>query len=377
MEEKLRFWKRIGGIGGLAMATGLLAAGPEKPKAAAAATKSAQAKPALIATFKGGQVTAEEVQKEIDRRAVSVYFRRQLQKPAGRRRFVEGIIRSKVLAVEARNRGLDKDPAVRARIDAILSAELQKRLRQERAPAAASDAEARKYYDDHKSEFERPERKKISQIFLKLAPNAPAEDRAAKLTAAQEIMDELKKAQPGKQAIVFGKLAATKSEDPLGRRYRGTYGYIYSGMTPSARYPREVIDAVAKLTGIGQISDIVKAADGLHILLLERVIPARKQTFDQAKSMIKARLRSRRLTDITQLAADVFKKVELKINEDALAALKVPAPSPRTSPRYPKFLRKKPPVIRPVGPKPPAAPGIVKPAVPKPVDSKKKSAKKK
>ncbi len=389
MQPVLKRCVRMGAAVGLTAASGLFGAdpAPAKDKTAAkapapvAVQKAESSGKGVLATFEGGKVTVEEIQAEIDRRAVSSYFRRRLQTPDGRRQFVEGIVRSRVLAAEARKRGLDKDPQVRARIDAILASELERRLRQERAPLNVSDEEARKYYDTHKAEFERAERKRLTQIFLRLPANAPEADKAAKLTAARDILDELKKAEPNKRAALFAKLAASRSEDPRGRRYQGMYGYVYEGMAPSARYPREVLEAAAKLTEPGQISDLVRAPDGLHILRLERLIPARKQTFEQAMVMIKARLRSRRISDIRVLAADIFKKAGLKINEAALAALRVPAPPRRNRPQPMHNLRRKPPsvvnpvktikprVVGPVPAKPVAKP--IKP-VPKPVDSRKK-----
>ncbi|NOY83118.1 MAG: hypothetical protein GXP31_19150 [Kiritimatiellaeota bacterium] len=355
MQPVLKRCVRVAAAVGLTAANGLFGAAPVAGKVSApvAVKKTDTGEKGILATFDGGRVSVAEIQAEIDRRAASSYFRRRLQTPDGRRQFVEGIVRSRVLAAEARKRGLDKDPQVRARIDAILAAELERRLRQERAPLAVSDDEARKYYDTHKTEFERPERKRLTQIFLKLPANASEKEKTAKLTAAREILDELKKAGPDKQAAVFAKLAATRSDDPLGRRYRGMYGYVSAGMKPSARYPQEVIDTVAKLTKPGQISDLVRAPDGLHILRLERVIPARKQTFEQALTIIKARLRSRRISDIRLLAADIFKKAGLKINDEALAALRVPAPPSANRFKPMHYQRRKSPnVVKPVGIKP-------------------------
>ena len=125
--------------------------------------------------------------------------------------------------------------------------------------------------------------------------------------------------------------------------------------------PQEVLDAVAKLAERGQISDVIRSPIGLHILYLERVTPAQKQTFEEARRVIEMRVQTSRSSDPRAIARDIFEKAKPTINEQALGLLKVPAPPTRATPlRSPRPSRGGRQVPRPpnrvTGPTPPPRP---------------------
>jgi len=336
------------GVGILLGAVVVQAAPPDK-KVEAEKKPVAAASDTVIATYEGGQVTLGEIQAMLDRQA-SRYLSRQLQTPEGRRRYVERIVQNRILADEARRRGIDKEPEIRARIDGLLAAELIQRLRKERQNVAVTDEEARKYYEEHKQEFSRPARKRISRILLQAKTPAEMEKKAK---VAKELLAKIQKAGP-KKLQVFHQLVREYSDDAFGKRRGGYYGLISAETKPSARYPKEVLDAVAKLQRPGDVSDVIKTPEGLQILMLEGEIPAYSQSVEQALPLIKARLRARRLGDVKTLAADILEKAHLTINEEALSQLRVsPIRTPKpVRPLKPKVL----PPVRKVVPQPPPAP---------------------
>ncbi len=356
--------------GAFLLAGAAMGAGAAKKSESAAKSKSAPNP--VAAAWNGGKLTLQEIQQGIARRN-NPYLARRLQSLEGRRQYVQRIVQNRVLAEAARRQGLDKDPEIRARIDAILAVALIQRLRKQQAGAAISEADAEAYFKSHPREFNRPERKRLSQIFLRIPANAKDGVLAKKMATAQKILDELKKAGKKQQVLRFHQLAAKYSEDIYGRRYKGYYGMISPATKPSARFPKEVLEAARSLKTVGDISGIVKASDGIHILLLDGTIPAIHQTFKQALPLIRARLRTRRTMDIKMLAADIFKKADIKINDAVLKQLQVPKVQRRPNPFFRSRLHR-PPRVLPVhhsrkknagrrgaaGPKPPSAPAAPK-----------------
>lgn len=336
---------------GLLTLAGTAAAGAGKQ---GAAKKPASApSDAVVATYQGGQVTLAEIQALLDRQR-SPYLLRQLQTPEGRRRYVERIVENRILADEARRRGIDKEPEIRARIDGVLASALIQRLRMERRNTTVSDEEARKYYQQHKEEFSRPARKRIARILLRAGTPA---DLEKKMQTAKKLLEQIQKAGPHKMEV-FRQLARKYSDDAYGKRRGGYYGLISTSTKPSPRYPQAVLDAAAKLQKPGDVSGVVRTPEGLQILMMEGKIPAYKESIERALPLIKARLRARRLGDVKTLAADVFEKAHLTINEKALSQLRVPAVrTPRLSkPPRPHVVRPRPRPRPRATPQPPPAP---------------------
>ena len=118
-----------------------------------------------------------------------------------------------------------------------------------------TDAEARKFYDDHPADFEQPEMVRIAQIFLSTHdPLTGAElsdtDKAAK---KKEIEDILKRARAGEN---FSNLVEQYSEDPVSKDKGGVYT-IARGQTPPE------IEAAAFSLNTNQISDVVTTTSRL------------------------------------------------------------------------------------------------------------------
>ncbi len=159
----------------------------------------------------------------------------------------------------------------------ISMAQLKARLVQEGTAQAAlerelkvtvTDAEARKFYDDHPAEFEQPEMVRVAQIFLSTHdPLTGAElsdtDKAAK---KKEIEDILKRARSG---VNFSNLVEQYSEDPGSKDKGGVYTIARGQTLPE-------FEAAAFSLNTNQISDVVTSASGYHLIKLLEKIPAKK-----------------------------------------------------------------------------------------------------
>ncbi len=114
------------------------------------------------------------------------------------------------------------------------------------------------YYDGHRQEFTvKDEQFELAQILVAVAPDAPADKRAAARKKAEALR---KQALAGED---FSDLARKNSDDESAAKggELGTFG------------PDEILDqikvAVAKLDS-GQISEIVETSHGFHILKVEQ-----------------------------------------------------------------------------------------------------------
>ncbi len=131
-----------------------------------------------------------------------------------------------------------------------------------------TDAEARKFYDDHPAEFEQPEMVRVAQIFLSTHdPVTGAElsdtDKAAK---KKEIEDILKRARSGEN---FSNLVEQYSEDPGSKNRGGVYAITRGQTLPE-------FEAAAFSLNTNQISDVVATASGYHLIKSLEKIPAKK-----------------------------------------------------------------------------------------------------
>lgn len=136
----------------------------------------------------------------------------------------------------------------------------------------ATEAEAKKFYDDNPKRFSSPEQVRASHILIKADPK----DEAAKTAAKTKIADLLKRARGDED---FAELAKQYTEDDGSKATGGEYVF------PRGRMVKPFDDAAFSLE-VGQISDIVETTFGYHIIKLSEKIPAETTSFEEAKEDI-------------------------------------------------------------------------------------------
>jgi parvulin-like peptidyl-prolyl isomerase len=131
-----------------------------------------------------------------------------------------------------------------------------------------TDAEAKKFYDEHPAEFEQPEMVRVAQLFLGIHDPATGAELSDTEKAAKnkKVGDILKRARAGED---FKKLVEQYSEDPASKNKGGEYT-IARGQTPPE------FEAAAFSLGTNQISDVVTTASGYHLIKLLEKVPAKK-----------------------------------------------------------------------------------------------------
>lgn len=165
-----------------------------------------------------------------------------------------------------------------------------------------SEAEAKKYYDEHTKDFDRPEMVKARHIILLVDKGA---DEAKKA--------EVKKKMEGIQAELQG---GAKFED-LAKKYSqdgsaengGDLGFF-----PKAAMVKEFEDVVWNMKP-GEVSGIVTTPFGLHLIKFEERKPAGSISFAEMKSDLIRGLESQMKNDaVKKYIEDLKAKAKIKIN---------------------------------------------------------------
>lgn len=156
------------------------------------------------------------------------------------------------------------------------------------------DAELKKYYNTHRGEFDRKEEARVRQIVV------------AKEEEAEAIRKDLV------SGADFAKLAQEKSLTP-DKAKGGDLGFFAKGSSMP-----EDFDVVFTLR-VGEISKVIKTPYGFHIFKVEEKRPARKMSYIDAVSEIKANLmQEKREMRYREWLAELRTKKGVKIDYDAL-----------------------------------------------------------
>jgi len=262
----------------------------------------------VIATYKGLTLKSDRVSQEFER--LPAPSRSYLNSPERKRQFIDNMVMNDLLYDEGRKAGYDKDPEIDRQVsDLRKRLVVQRVMRQYQTPPTISDEQARAHYDQNSNLYSTTQIH-ASHILVK------DED------TARSILTEVK-ANPEK----FADVAREKSTDSVSARKGGDLGTFGAGrMVPE-------FERAAFALKPGEISDVVKTQYGYHIVLVTERKEGELKPFDQVKEQIKASLRNKGLQDQVQGHFDQLKKdADVQVNEDALARLKPPGPTPGQAP---------------------------------------------
>jgi parvulin-like peptidyl-prolyl isomerase len=252
------------------------------------------------------------------------YERLRYQSADRRKQLLDELIDLQLLAEEAQRRGLDKQPETQERVRQMLRDELLAQVRASvPAPSDISDADARRYYDEHRDDFREPERRRVAHIQL------------ASESEAKTVLDKAQGASPAD----WGKLVADKSKDSrtkpstsLPAELAGDLGIVGPpghprGANPSV--PEPLRAAVFEIDKLGGVLPRVVAADGaFHVLRMTGKTDARDRSFADAQRAIRVALVQERIRQReADLEAELKQKYPVTIDETQLAKIPLPAAS--------------------------------------------------
>lgn len=302
-------------------ATGKAVGVPEKP-GALAPKSGTDAKP-VPGTADGDKVVLTIGNEKITEKQFNTFVQTlpaNMQQQAGgpmKRDFAEQVVRLKLLAEEARKRGLDKSPLFQQKqqfqYDNLLAAELFYALQNSATP---DEAALRKMYDEHKNETEQVHARHIL-IRFKGSP-VPLKDGKKDLTDEEA----LAKAQDIRKQLLGGKdfaeLAKAESDDTGSGASGGDLGNFKKGQMVPA------FEQAAFALPVGQISEPVKTQFGYHIIKVESHA---MKTFEEMKPELEARAKPEAAK---QAIEDMRKKANVTFDESFFGP--APAAAPAAAP---------------------------------------------
>jgi len=306
-----------------------------KPSGGTAPSASASAQPAgltpelaarVLAKVGDHEITLGEYAATLER--MDPFERLRYQSPDRRKQLLVELVDLELLAEEARRRGLDKQPETQERVRQMLRDELLTQVRAEvPAPNDIADADARRYYDEHRADFREPERRRVAHIAL----GSEAE--------AKPVLEKALAASPAD----WGKLVAEKSRDPRGKatatlapELAGDLGIVGPPGQPRGENPnvpdplRAAVFEIDKLGGV--LPRLVAQGGQFHVVRMTGKTDARDRTFADAERAIKVALVQERIrAREAELESELKKKYPVTIDETALAKIPLPAPSAKTA----------------------------------------------
>lgn len=179
-----------------------------------------------------------------------------------------------------------------------------------------SDDEAKKFYEENKTEFEQPETVKASHILFRVNKDDSEEVVNQKLKAAQGAEARAKKGED------FTALAKELSEEPGAKESGGDLGFFSKDrMVPE-------FAEVAFAEKVGDVSDPVRTQFGWHVIKVTEKKPAGTLPYDEVKAQLITYLKAKKQEEAAQ---GVLKS----LRDSAKIENTLPPPAPAPSPSGP------------------------------------------
>jgi len=275
----------------------------------------------VLAKVDGTTISLGEFADRINQQ--SPYLRARYNSPERRREFLDNLIRFELLAQEAERRGYGNDPEVQRTLKQVMIQRLMKQDFEDKVKVESiSEEDMRKYYDEHRDEYHKPEQVRASIILVK--------DRAKAERLLREIQSK------AGDARFFRQTAQEQSEDNETKARGGDLRYF---SRPSERradeppVPAEVATAAFELSSVGDVAaNLVKAGTGNYIVKLTGKRKALDRSFDEVRRTIQNRLwRERRQAEIERFVEDLRKQANVRVHEDVLNEIHVDTTVPSGS----------------------------------------------
>jgi peptidyl-prolyl cis-trans isomerase SurA len=168
-----------------------------------------------------------------------------------------------------------------------------------------SDADVRNYYQTHPQEFGGEEEVKVRHIFLPLPEGASRAEEDKARAGAERVLQRVRTGED------FEKVARAVSKGPSAEE-GGDIGWLRRGTIQ-----KQLEDAAFALKD-GQVSGLVRAGPGLHVLKVEGRRRGGARSFEEAQEEIRNRLYEEQVGTYRQQYIDELRKaalIEVKIPE--------------------------------------------------------------
>jgi len=285
---------------------------------AACGSPSAKKSGPAVAKGNGITVTADEFKARLDEQ--SPFIRSRYSTLERKKEFLENLVRFEILAKEAERQGLAKDADVQMTLKKIMVQKLvQKSFQDADGAKDVPDADVQKYFDEHKADYFRPKKVRLSAIVL--AAPAGSADRAKKAKAAKEALAKVK-ADEKKNPLAFQQAVAQYSDDAATKSIGGDLQFKSEEELTKA-YSKEVADAAFALK-VGDTSNVIETPQGFLVLKATGTQEELNRTLDQVKPQIANKLyREKKTKDFDEWLKRLKDEAKVTVDDKALEAIQV------------------------------------------------------
>jgi peptidyl-prolyl cis-trans isomerase C len=194
--------------------------------------------------------------------------------------------------------GATRDSA-RAELRKAIAIEKMRAALAEQQELDVSESEIKKFFDEHGSEFKRPDKVHLNQVFVAFKPTRKPEDEKKKADARARIDSALDRIHAGES---FAGVAKAVSESPDKER-GGDMGAL-----PAEMLPPFFLEQAKKLKP-NETSGVIESEFGFHIVKLIEAVGGGEVTYEQAKPHIRKMLLAERADHgVDKWCEDLMKK---------------------------------------------------------------------
>ena len=260
----------------------------------------------IVAVINGETITRSKLDSLYNN--MSPQMHAQYERSGGKMAFLDNYVAKRLLLQEAMKSGFDKRPEVQGAIEAAKeSAIFDRYVKDVVAAPIVTEAEMRKYYDEHKADFAMPESAKVRHIVITWNNKSKQDAMDIIKRAATEIRagaPSLRDPSPEAKQILLSRFmaAARKFSEDASASAGGDLGWVSRGTLD-----KNFEDAAFNM-GPGTISGIVESQFGYHLIFVEATKAAGTQPFDDVKADLREFL-------ISQHSADLMGAVTRLTNE--------------------------------------------------------------
>jgi parvulin-like peptidyl-prolyl isomerase len=228
---------------------------------------------------------------------------RSVARGSGRKQFADNLVRIAVLAQEGKRRKLDESSTYRTQ-SMFENANILANMTYEEIAKSVNvdEADARKYFEAHKAEFEQV---RARHILIRVQGSAvavrPGEKDLTEAEALAKAQDLRKRIQAGED---FAQLARQESDDTGTGANGGDLGFFRHGqMVPS-------FEQAAFALQPGDLSEPVKSPFGYHVIKVEA---KESKSFEEVRPEVERRIRPEQAQKTLE---DLQKKTPVVLDPD-------------------------------------------------------------
>ena len=284
-----------------------------------------------VATIAGHPIRRADFEGELARRARS--SPEAYAEVRQREELLGEMIEAEAVYLRAKEARFDQRPEIQRQIKRLIVNQfVETQLNSAKRFAEVTEAEVKKYYDEHDDQFATTEQAQFAVIFLGCSSKASPETRDAVRARANHALQEAR-ALPESECA-FGLLAQRYSEDQATRYVRGEAGWVTRGK--NNRWEPEVINAVFDLKKAGDVAPVIELSNGFCLVkLMDRKEPGRRN-FDEVKEAIRYQLAQEKREQTQNSFYQSMKAgFAIEVNQILLESIAPPKPSQFQLPRLP------------------------------------------